>query len=136
MTGFGRNSGGSVSIEFALIAPVFALAALAASDIAFAVGDAFSIDQALRNGSEAALDDPGEASVLAVLQNEELDPVAWSAERLCGCREAPDVPVTCSTTCAGPSETFIYYALGGSRSRQGVVLPAITLNRSAMVQVR
>ena len=136
MSGFGRNAGGSVSVEFALIAPVFALAALAASDIAFAVGDAFSMDQALRIAAEAAVDDPGEASVLSILQNGEAHPVVWSAERLCSCREAPDVAVSCSTTCAGPAETTISYALGGSRSREGVVLPALTLSRSAMVQVR
>ncbi len=139
MIGFLRDTRGTAALEFGLIAPIFALATLAVADLGFAMSNAFGVDQAMRNGAEAAIDDPGETVVSAALASAagaSTPAIAWSVDRFCACREAPATAVDCSTTCNGSAPTSIFYSLVGTRQQQNVILPNMSLRRTAMVQVR
>ena len=136
----GRSSG-SAAVEFAIIAPVLVLAVLATADIGLATHESFEIDQALRNGAQVALGDPGEADVEAVLvavdgtggsQNN----TVWTVERYCACPGTPETRTTCSTTCSTSRPTAIVYKIEGTRIYPGIFLPSRALTRSAAVQVR
>lgn len=132
---------GSAGVEFAIIAPVLILAVLSTADIGLAIHESFEVDQALRNGAEAALRDPGEDHVEAILDAVDdtgggQSSTTWSVARYCACPESPGIPTTCSTTCAGQRPTAIFYDIGGVRAYPGILLPARDLTRSASVQVR
>lgn len=134
-------SAGSASIEFALIAPVLILAVLATADIGLAIHESFEVDQALRNGAEAAMRDPGKDRIEAILGAVDETgggqlSTTWSVARYCACPGTPDTPTSCSTTCAGQRPTAIFYDLKGVRAYPGIFLPARDLTRSASVQVR
>lgn len=134
--------GGSVVLEFAIIAPVLVLAVLATADIGLAIHEASEVDQAMRNGAEAALNDPGESLVGAVLVAVDTtgsgpSSTHWSVDRYHACREAPDTrfddPIM---TCAGSRASSIFYKITGVRAYAGIFLPARDLTRTASVQVR
>lgn len=134
---------GSAGIEFAIIAPVLILAVLSTADIGLAIHETFEIDQALRNGAEAALKDPGQSRVEAILEAVDQTgggqySTTWSAPRYCACPETPDTETDCSitTTCNGRRPTAIFYKIEGVRAYPGIFLPARNLTRSASVQVR
>lgn len=138
-------SAGSASIEFALIAPVLILAVLATADIGLAIHESFEVDQALRNGAEAAMRDPGKDRVKAILGAVDdtgggQASTTWSVDRYFACPEAPKTKLSCttscSTTCAGQRPTAIFYDIEGVRAYPGIFLPARDLTRAASVQVR
>lgn len=128
-------------VEFAIIAPVLVMAVLSTADIGFAIHESFEIDQALRNGAEAALSDPGKAEIDAVLAAVDATgggqyATVWSVDRYCACQESAGAPTSCSTTCSGDRPTAIFYDISGVRAYPGILLPARDLVRSASVQVR
>ena len=132
---------GSAAIEFAIIAPVLVFAMLATADIGLAIHESFEIDQALRNGAEAALSDPGTLRVETIL--DAVDRTAdgqadttWSVSRFCACPEMPEAETICSTTCNARRPTAIFYRIDGLRAYSGILLPDRDLIRSASVQVR
>ena len=132
---------GSASVEFAIIAPVLVLAVLTTADIGLAIHESFEIDQALRNGAEAALHDPGESRVEAVLAAVDDTgggqySTTWSVDRYCACPETSGIATSCSTTCGGSRPTAIFYGIEGVRAYPGIILPARDLTRAASVQVR
>ncbi len=131
---------GSASVEFAIIAPVLVLSVLSTADIGFAVHESFEIDQALRNGAETALQDPGKARVEAVLAAVDNGGgerrTDWTVDRHCACPESPEIATECSTTCGGSRPTAIFYDIEGVRSYPGILLPARDVRRAASVQVR
>lgn len=132
---------GVAAVEFALIAPILIAAVLTMSDLGFAIHERSEIDQALRNGAQHAISDPGEAKVAAVLALVDptgagRDSTVFTVDRFCSCKETPDTQTLCSTTCAGDMPTSIFYSLTGTREFSGFLLPAVTLNRSSLVQVR
>ncbi len=136
----GRSSG-SATVEFAIIAPVLVLGVLSTADIGFAIHESFEVDQALRNGAETALNDPGEAKVDAVLAAVDATgggqyTTTWTVDRFCACPESTGEPTVCSTTCAGDRPTAIFYDITGIRAYPGILLPARDLTRSASIQVR
>lgn len=136
-----ENSSGSATVEFAIIAPVLVMAVLSTADVGFAIHESFEIDQALRNGAETALGDPGEARIDAVLAAVDATgagqhATAWTVARYCACQESADAPTSCSTTCSGDRPTAIFYDITGVRAYPGILLPARDLVRSASVQVR
>lgn len=134
-------TGGSATVEFAIIAPVLILATLSMADIGLAIHESFEIDQAVRNGAQVALGDPGKAEVEAVLAAVDRasgnpSDTEWSVDRFCACPESPDTPTGCPTTCNGARPTSIFYDIRGVRSFPGILLPSRDLTRSAAVQVR
>lgn len=136
-----RCEAGVAAVEFALIAPILIAAVLTMSDLGFAIHERSEIDQALRNGAQHAISDPGESKVAAVLNLVDptgagRDSTTFVVDRFCACSETPDTQTQCSTTCAGDTPTSIFYNLTGTREFSGFLLPAVTLNRSSLVQVR
>jgi pilus assembly protein CpaE len=144
----GCESGAS-AVEFALIAPVFGLALLAAVDVGMAENERMSVDHALRAAARAASSDPGQVQVLAVLiaagsRNFSVvtsgvataGALKLTAERFCACPEAPETALACSTTCSGQKPTSIFYRLLGSKLYAGLIMPSITVASSTRVQVR
>ncbi|WP_299844959.1 TadE family protein [uncultured Jannaschia sp.] len=132
---------GSAAIEFAIIAPVLILAVLSTADIGLAIHESFEIDQALRNGAEAALSDPGTARVETILGAVDRTgggqaETTWSVSRYCACPEKPEAVATCSTTCSTQRPTAIFYRIDGMRAYSGILLPDRDLTRSASVQIR
>ena len=132
---------GVAAVEFALIAPILIAAVLTMSDLGVAIHERSEIDQALRNGAQHAISDPGEAKVAAVLALVDptgagRDSTVFAVDRFCACSETTATQTLCSTTCAGDTPTSIFYNLTGTREFSGFLLPAVTLNRSSLVQVR
>lgn len=134
--------GGSVAVEFALIAPVLVLAVLSTADIGLAIHEASEVDQALRNGAEAALSDPGVSRVEAVLAAVDTtgsgqSSTHWVVDRYHSCRETPDTrfedPIL---TCDDSRASSIFYRITGVRAYAGIFLPARELTRTASVQIR
>lgn len=137
---------GVSAVEFGLIAPVLFVSLLAMVDVGFAIQERMTIDYVLRAGAQAAMDDPGKEKVLEVLTttaqknfsaadglpaftvNEPYHP--W-----CECPENVGTYVACTTSCAGPAATSIYYNLEGTKTYDGIFL-SIDLAPSMRVQVR
>lgn len=136
----GRTSG-SATVEFAMIAPVLVMAVLSTADVGFAIHESFEIDQALRNGAETALSDPGEANVRAVLAAVDAtgggrDTTEWSVSRYHTCPGSTGAGSKDPVPCANNRPTAIFYDITGVRAYAGILLPARDLSRSASVQVR
>ena len=132
---------GSASVEFAIVAPVLVFAVLSTADVGLAVHESFEVDQTLRNGAEAALQDMGEAGVKSVLSAVDENrsgqaTTTWSVVRYCACPETSGNATSCSTTCGGSRPTAIFYNIEGVRAYPGIIMPARNLTRSASVQVR
>lgn len=137
---------GVSAVEFALIAPVLFIALLSMVDVGFAIYERMTIDYVLRAGAQAAMDDPGKEKVLEVLTataaknfsaanglpafkvNDPYHP--W-----CECPENVGTYVACTTSCAGPTATSIYYNLEGTKTYEGIFM-SIDLAPSMRVQVR
>ncbi len=136
-----EDSRASSVVEFALIAPVLVLGVLSAADIGFEISDRMKIDQALRNGAEAALGDPGVSVLGDILVTSHTNAagenaIAWDVQRACVCPEAQTVSVDCFTTCANDQPTAIYYEIEGSKDGVRIFLPNLSVSRSLSVQVR
>jgi pilus assembly protein CpaE len=144
----GCESGAS-AVEFALVAPAFGLALLAAVDVGMAEHERMSVDHALRAAARTASSDPGQVQVLAVLvaagsRNFSVvtsgaataGTLKLTADRFCACPEAPESALACSTTCTGQKPTSIFYGLHGSKLYAGLIIPSIAVASSARVQVR
>lgn len=136
-----RAEGGVAALEFALFAPILFVSLLSMVDIGFALHERMTIDHILRAGAQTAMQGGNEAAVEKMLnttaaKNFTADEVVFDAVRYCACAEAPGVEVACSTTCAGPSATSIYYRLTGTKSYDGIFLPTMTLAPSVEVQLR
>ncbi|MFZ3581689.1 TadE/TadG family type IV pilus assembly protein [Loktanella sp. DJP18] len=136
------SSSGTAGLEFAIIAPVLILAVLSTADIGLAIHESFEVDQALRNGAEVALSDPGESRVAAILsavddtRGEQLS-TTWEVNRYYACSETPNTKLEVdSRNCSGKRPTAIFYEIKGVRAYRGFLLPARNLTRLASVQVR
>ncbi len=142
---FERDDRGAAAIEFAIIAPVLVLGALAAVDFGFAAMERMRLDSALRSAAQSAMGDPGVTTVSNVLTAaaSASPPTARSATafatptRFCACPQSPSVAVVCSSTCGGASYTYIYYRLEGSSTYTGLYWPRpINIQSTTLVQVR
>lgn len=138
---WGRCEAGVAAVEFALIAPMLIAAVLTMADLGFAIHERAEIDQALRNGAQQAVTDPGTDEVATVLNLVDAtgagrDTTIFTVSRFCACAETPEIQTICSTTCAGDNPTSIFYSLTGTREFSGFLLPAVTLDRNSIVQVR
>lgn len=136
-----RAEAGVAALEFALFAPILFVSLLSMVDIGFALHERMTIDHVLRGGAQTAMEGGDEAAVLKVLQataarNFTAEEVVFNVARYCACAEDPGVGVACSTTCAGPSATSIYYRLTGTKSYDGIFLPTMSLAPSVEVQLR
>lgn len=135
------KSSGIATVEFAIIAPVLIMAVLSTADVGFAIHESFEIDQALRNGAETAMRDPGEAKIDAVLAAVDATgggryTTTWTVDRYCACPETTSAQTSCSATCSDDRPTAIFYDITGLRAYPGILLPARDLIRSASIQVR
>lgn len=136
-----RAEGGVAALEFALFAPILFLSLLSMVDIGLALNERMTIDHILRGGAQTAMQGGDEAAVLNVLEttaakNFTAEEVLFDVVRYCACAEDPGVAVACSTTCAGPSATSIYYRLTGTKSYDGIFLPTMNMAPSVEVQRR
>ncbi|MFC3162904.1 AAA family ATPase [Ciceribacter thiooxidans] len=144
------SESGVSAVEFALIAPVFAIGLVATADIGLALHQRMAMDHVLRAGAQAAMSDAGEAKVLAVMEstlagsgeasNVVLDPV----HRYCACPEsagvAPETAPACGTPCSGMASQYVYYRMRAHKDYQPMslpeALPAFRLSSSMQVQVQ
>lgn len=144
-----RSECGASAVEFALFAPVLFFALVAAADLGLAECERMTIDHALRAGAQSAMSDQGASNVLTVVQSTASKNFTLSAQsapsttslsvsvnRFCACPNATTVAVDCLTTCPGPTPTFIYYRLEGTKVHGTMILPPITLSPTVQVQVR
>lgn len=144
-----RHSEAGVSaVEFALVAPVFAIALVLMVDVGLAFYQRMGIDHVLRSGAQAAMADPGVGEVLKVLQSTQgLNPEPGQASvafaqpaRFCACPESADVDPAaapaCTVSCAGGAAPYVYYRMSASATYDGMLIPEIPLGSSLQVQVR
>ncbi|MCT7374358.1 AAA family ATPase [Chelativorans salis] len=141
---------GVSAVEFALVAPILALALVAMADMGLALYERMTIDHVLRAGAQAAMSDPGETQVLKVMQST-LDQSASPSgvafdivKRYCACPENADVPPEtapdCTTTCQDSAPPYVFYRMEASKMYEAMsvpeVLPDFKLSSSVQVQVR
>lgn len=143
-----QSERGVSAIEFALVAPVFAIALVLMVDVGLALYERMAIDHVLRSGAQAAMADPGAADVLKIMQSTEsanvdpgraavtLDPPA----RFCACPENagvdPGSAPACTAVCTSSAPPYVYYRMSASATYDGLLLPEIPLSSSVQVQVR
>ncbi|WP_026617041.1 AAA family ATPase [Ensifer aridi] len=145
------SEAGASAVEFALIAPVLALALVATADLGLAIYERMTIDHALRAGAQAAMADPGAPHVQKVMQSTLAksavlaNATVVAVKRYCACPENadvnPDAAPQCGTSpCANAAQQYVYYHLAAAKSYRPMslpeVLPAFDLNSSMQVQVR
>ncbi|HLP68307.1 MAG TPA: AAA family ATPase [Rhizobium sp.] len=144
------SESGVSAVEFALIAPVFAIGLVATADVALALHQRMAMDHVLRAGAQAAMSDSGEAKVQAVMESTlagsdeastvVLDPV----HRYCACPEnasvAPEAAPACGAPCSGMASQYVYYRMQAHKDYQPMslpeALPAFRLSSSMQVQVQ
>ena len=150
MTGWGRCRHGVSAVEFALVAPVLGFSLIATIDLGRGLTERMAIDHALRAGAQSAFNDPGAPTVLEVVRSAAAmnftldngmpvagtDPLSVATIRFCACPENVGFAVACSTVCNGAKPTFIYYRMSAQKTYRGRLIPTMTFNRSAQVQIR
>lgn len=130
------SEGGSIAVEFALMAPLLVLALLSTIDVGRAVTEQMGLGSLLRTGAQAAMAGGDASKIREALQAGTDGSVTLDVARVCGCPENAGTAVDCSTTCAGPAPTAVYYRLMAQKTFSGIFLPGIPLSRSLQVQVR
>ncbi|MBV0893421.1 pilus assembly protein [Paracoccus sp. Z118] len=128
---------GASAIEFALLAPFLIFALLGTVDVGRALTEQMALGSILRTGAQSAIAGGDVGAVDRVLRAAKDDASVLVAVRpLCACPENSQAEVDCSTTCAGPGPTAIYYSLAAQKEFSGIFLPDKLLSRSIQVQVR
>ncbi|WEX90760.1 AAA family ATPase [Sinorhizobium garamanticum] len=145
------SEAGASAVEFALIAPVLALALVAMADLGFAIYERMTLDHALRAGAQAAMADPGATQVYKVMQStlaksaNPANATVAAVNRYCACPESADVkpeaaPECGKTPCANSAPELVFYRLDAATLYRPMsapeVLPEFELNSSIQVEVR
>jgi pilus assembly protein CpaE len=144
-----RNEKGTSAVEFALFAPVLFFALVATVDVGLAEYERMTIDHILRAGAQSAMADQGQDQILKIVQNTasrnftlsnqttiNATALAVAVDRFCACPDSPTAAVACTTTCTGLTPTFVYYRVSAAKIYTGMIMPAITMSPSVLVQVR
>ena len=127
---------GSAALEFALLAPVFALVAIAAYDFGNALQTSMRLERAARAGAQFALVQPGDAAGIRAaaiaawpdLRASEVPP----PREQCRCGETT---ITCSATCRDGLQWTV--TVTATRRITTLVLPGLTARTgTATVRVR
>lgn len=128
---------GASAIEFALLAPVLIIALLGTVDVGRVLTEQMALESLLRAGAQSAIAGRDVSTIDGVLRAASDDAsVSVDVAQICACPENPQAPVACSTTCAGPGPTAVYYSLTANKPFSGIFLPGTLLSRSVQVQVR
>ncbi|MBP1886650.1 AAA family ATPase [Sinorhizobium mexicanum] len=145
------SEAGASAVEFALIAPVLAVALVAMADLGFAIYERMTLDYALRAGAQAAMADPGATQVYKVVQStlaksaNLANATAAAVKRYCACPEnadvKPEAAAECGKTpCANSVPQLVFYRLDAATLYRPMsvpeVLPDFELNSSMQVEVR
>ena len=136
LTTFLPTERGSSAIEFALLAPVLIVALLGTVDVGRALTEQMALGSLLRTGAQSAMAGGDVSKINQVLHAAKDDSISLDVARVCACPENAGTAVDCSTTCAGPASTAIYYHVNAAKTFSGIFLPDIPLSRSLQVQVR
>ena len=145
-----RADDGVSAVEFALLAPMLVFALMAMVDLGFAISERMTIGHILRAGAQEATKNTGAETINHVLRTTARDemPLAangaigddtslsLSVRLLCVCPTSPKTEVVCTTTCQGGQPTQIFYALSGSKTFSGLILPRFSQSKALQVQVR
>ncbi|MBQ2262942.1 MAG: pilus assembly protein [Loktanella sp.] len=145
-----HDEAGVSAVEFALFAPMLVFSLLAMVDLGFAISERMTIGHILRAGAQEAIKHTGTEAVDGVLRktatgvmpvagpdaNGDETSLALRVRMICSCAAAPAVEVACATTCPGDQPTQIFYALSGSKTYSGLILPQFSQTKSLQVQVR
>lgn len=128
---------GASAIEFALLAPVLLIALMGTVDVGRALTQQMALGSILRTGAQSAIAG-GEVSAVnrILLAAKDDGSVSVNVAQMCACPESPQAAVACSTTCAGPGPTAIYYSLTAEKEFSGLFMPRRTLRQSLQVQIR
>jgi pilus assembly protein CpaE len=146
---FRADESGASAIEFAIVVPVLVLACLATVDVGLAIGQKLDIDQGLRAASEAAMLDLGRDEVedlakAIASENSTIAPdgggsatdLEVTVDRFCACPESVSAAVDCdSGTCADDASPYLFYRLTAEKEFASILLPAIPIRGSVLVQV-
>jgi Flp pilus assembly protein TadG len=90
---------GNVAIEFALVAPIFALLIMGLADFGFMTRERSTLDAAARAGLQVILTDPGDTVLAEELAQEMAPDADVDADVACQCPDG--TPTACNTTCSG-----------------------------------
>ena len=128
---------GASAIEFALLAPVLLIALMGTVDVGRALTQQMALGSILRTGAQSAIAGSEVSAVNRILlAAKDDDSVLLNVVQMCACPESPQAAVACSTTCAGPGPTAIYYSLTAEKAFSGLFMPGRTLRQSLQVQIR
>jgi Flp pilus assembly protein TadG len=129
---------GASAIEFALLAPVLAIALLGTVDVGRALTDQMAMGSLLRTAAQAAIVGGDKFMIERVLDaaRDDASVSVSIGDPRCSCPENPTVLLGCYTTCAGSASTAIYYSLTAHKEFVGIFIPRMTLSKTLQVQVR
>ena len=146
---FRRDDKGVAAMEFGLVAPILFFGLLSAVDIGLAVNERMEVNHVLRAGAEAAMNSSDEDVVLGIMAatagqnmtpsidgNGDVGDLSLTVNQYCGCPDATEVEVACTTVCPGDVPTYVYYQLDGSKTYTGMFIPNISYASSMRVQIR
>lgn len=143
-----RSRSGVSAVEFALLAPVLVLMALATADAGMAIYQKMMIGQVLRAGAQMALlgtDQDGIRSVLEEVARKNFtlagetatgDALAITVSSYCGCPGEAVVQISCTGVCDSGLAPADFYDLAASKSFQGIILPSFTISGSLDVMAQ
>jgi hypothetical protein len=105
-------------------------------DVGRALTEQMGLGSLLRTGAQTAMAGGDLSRIDQVLHAAKDDSTVLDVVRVCACPENAKTAVDCSTTCAGPAPTAIYYHIDAKKTFSGIFLSDIPLSRSLQVQVR
>ena len=138
---FRRNQRGVAAVEFALVAPLFAVLGVCTADIGFAAAARMDMDQSMRSAAQISLS----ANIKDVAQLKKAVEQAFS-----GKSPAPTVTAASTCECPGSSSSVdcyqacdsagnapsIFVDLNMTKSHNAMMLPDMTLNSKLTVRLR
>ncbi len=142
-----QDQDGAAATEFAIVAPLFVLALLGATDLGIAEYDHMQLDHVVRAAAQVAMSDPGPTVVSNAAQNlasayfPSTALPTITSNKFCSCPETPDNALaSCDTTCVSSkgevSAPYIFYSLSAQRQVKLVYLSSVMLQSTAKVQIR
>lgn len=138
---------GVSAVEFSLLAPVLIFGTFATVDAGMAVYESMMMGQVLRTGAQSAIDTANQTTVLSVMEQVAAQnftmasggttpEVTLNVQAFCSCPGALATPVSCASTCTGGVPANEFFDMTASKTFDGVILPAFTLNSSLAVMVQ
>lgn len=139
MKRFRRNQRGVAAVEFALIAPLFALLGVCTADIGFAVAAKIDMDQSLRGAAQVAManlhDDTQLQTALQQSFGGQTPVPTVTAASQCECSSGGGA-TSCYAPCGGGNAPLVFVDMTMTKAYNAIILPDMTLTSKITIRLR